>query len=683
MTSAPGTRVRADVRSELSVAWRTALAEAGGPLRDDEIRVSADLLAIACAAGAVPAQVDDAAERSSRLLLETRLPSPQACRAAVAALGSVAGMQPLLARMLAGYVSSAQRQLLDHQDALHHAVNGARDRAERALRASEVRFRALFTEATIGIGIGNLQGQIVDANPAWREMLGYGPDDDGTPLHIGELTHPDDLERVNESHQRLVRGELDTFRVEKRSLRRDGRVIRVNLTMFLIRGEDGEPAFEVALLEDVTARSELQAKLLHQATHDALTGLPNRQFFLQCLEEAVAQPQRSSRVALCFLDLDGFMFLNDSRGHLVGDHVLQVVARRLAGGDLPSGSLLARLAGDEFVVLLTGDAGDVQPIGVARRLLSTLDAPIDVVGQLPVNVRASVGVVEVQVGEAAAIDLLRAAELALHAAKEDGRGTIVSHDPTRTARQLTRFEIAMSLPGLVDRDELALSYQPMVRLGGDGGLHGVEALLRWRHPRLGDLSPELFVSIAEESSAIIPIGRWVLECACADLAEAPQWPAMNINVSIRQLYSPTFVHDVRGALTLTGIAPHRLRLEVTERVLMGTDDQAPLATLRELADLGVRIVLDDFGTGYSNLAALRRFPLHELKLAGAFVEATSAAGPDPVDVKILATLVGLAHTLDLTVTAEGVETAEQAELVASVGCDVGQGWFYGADAPRQ
>jgi EAL domain-containing protein (putative c-di-GMP-specific phosphodiesterase class I) len=326
----------------------------------------------------------------------------------------------------------------------------------------------------------------------------------------------------------------------------------------------------------------------------------------------------------------------------------------------------------------------VRPIDLARGLLATLDAPIDVEGQLPVAVRASIGVVEVRAGEAVASDLLRAAELALHAAKEDGRGTIVTHDPTRTARQLTRFEIAMSLPGLVERDELALSYQPLVRLCG-GGLHGVEALLRWRHPRLGDLSPELFVSIAEESSAIIPIGRWVLEGACADLAATPEWPAVNINVSIRQLYSPTFVADVRGALATSGLAPDRLRIEVTERVLMGADDQLPLATLRALADLGVRIVLDDFGTGYANIAALRRFPLHELKLAGTFVAATSAGAsrdPDPVDVEVLRTLVQLAHTLGLIVTAEGVETTEQAALVQAVGCDVGQGWFYGADARR-
>jgi len=673
MTSTPDTRTRSEAVAELAASWRQALAEAGGPLRDDDVRSFADLLAVACASGLLdPGAVDAAAERAALLLLETRLSAPLACRAAVCALAGAP--VELLGRLTARYVAASQRQLLDHQDALHHAVNGARDRAERALRASELRFRALFTEAAVGIAIGNLTGRIVDANPALTAMLGY---DLADLRRAGRqvFAHPDDPPQLEQDYRALVAGERDSFRTEKRYTTRSGTVIWTNLTVFLIRSEDGTPAFEVGLVEDVTQGRQLQARMLHQATHDALTGLPNRSLFLQRLEDAAAG-HPDGRVALCFLDLDGFKFLNDSRGHLVGDRVLTVVARRLASV-VPEGALLARLASDEFVVLLTGPQPP-RPLALARDLLATLDQPIDVEGQLPVTVRASIGVVEVAAGDAIATDLLRAAELALHAAKEDGRGTIVTHDPTRTARQLTRFEIATSLPGLVERDELALSYQPLVRLA-EGGLHGVEALLRWRHPRLGDLSPELFVSIAEESSAIVPIGRWVLESACADLAENPQWPAVNINVSIRQLYSPTFVGDVRRALASSGVSPERVRVEITERVLLGTDDQLPLATLRALADLGVRIVLDDFGTGYSNLAALRRFPLHELKLAGTFIPATDST--DPVDVKVLATLVGLAHTLGLDVTAEGVETAQQAALVRSVGCDVGQGWFYGTVAP--
>jgi diguanylate cyclase (GGDEF)-like protein/PAS domain S-box-containing protein len=680
VTSAPDTGRRAEVLAALARAWRDALARAGGPLREEDVASAAELLAGACLVADDPTRQEEAAELVARLLLELRVQAPAACRAAADALTVVPGRNRLLGAVLARYVTMNQHLLLEHQDALHHAVNGARDRAERALRASEIRFRALFSEAAVGIALGDLKGNLVDANPALQTMLGL--DVEGLRASGGTwLIHPDDPPGLRRDHEALVAGDLDSFRCEKRFTHRDGRPLWAKLTVFLIRTEDGVPSFEVALVEDVTASRELQARIVHQATHDALTGLPNRSAFLQHLEQAVSQSAPGSRVALCFLDLDGFKFLNDARGHLVGDRVLQVVAHRLAGAVRTTGSVLARLAGDEFAVLITGPPGVVHPIGLARELQAALTSPIDVEGQLPVDVRASVGVVEVPAGEAMATDLLRAAELALHAAKEDGRGTIVAHDPSRTARQLTRFEIAMSLPGLVERDELTLSYQPLVRLDG-GELHGVEALLRWRHPRLGDLSPELFVSIAEESSAIIPIGRWVLESACADLAETPQWPSMNINVSIRQLYNPTFVRDVRGALTSSGLVPEQLRIEVTERVLLGTDDQLPLATLRQLADLGSKIVLDDFGTGYSNLAALRRFPLHEVKLAGAFVEPGPTGEHDPVDVRILATLVELAHTLDLTVTAEGVETPRQAELVASVGCDVGQGWFYGTDAPR-
>jgi EAL domain-containing protein (putative c-di-GMP-specific phosphodiesterase class I) len=257
---------------------------------------------------------------------------------------------------------------------------------------------------------------------------------------------------------------------------------------------------------------------------------------------------------------------------------------------------------------------------------------------------------------------------------------VVAHDPSRTAHQLTNFTIAMNLPGVVERGELALAYQPLVRLS-DGGLHSVEALLRWNHPQLGELAPDLFIRLAEENSAIIPIGRWVLDQACLDLAGS-NWPTVNINASVRQLYSPTFVEDVRRALECHQLTPEQLRIEITESVIMQDGDPGPLASLRTLADLGVRIVMDDFGTGYSNLAALRRFPLHELKLAGTFLKGLGTQRDvDAVDLKILATLVDLAHSLGLVVTAEGVETPAQDERVRTIGCDIGQGWYYGAAAP--
>jgi diguanylate cyclase (GGDEF)-like protein len=439
------------------------------------------------------------------------------------------------------------------------------------------------------------------------------------------------------------------------------------------------------VMEEITDRHRLQEQLVHEATHDALTGLPNRALFLQRLDQAIgaAEPEGKdprSRVAVLFLDLDGFKFVNDSRGHLVGDQVLTTVARRLGDTAERGGALLARLAGDEFVVLLTGLEGQLQPLPLAQQLLAVLDEPVPVEGQQPVHVRASAGVVELPLVDASAGELLRTADLALHAAKEDGKGQIVVHDPGRTAQQLSRFAVAMDLPGVVERGELGLVYQPLIRLS-DGELHSVEALLRWNHPELGELSPDIFVRIAEETSAIIPIGRWVLENACADLMVS-SWPAVNINASVRQLYSPTFVDDVRRCLHVLKIEPSRLRIEVTESVIMHADDPGPLTALHTLAESGVRIVMDDFGTGYSNLAALRRFPLHELKLAGMFLKGLGAdQTADAVDIKILATLVDLAHSLGLIVTAEGVETEAQDERVRAIGCDLAQGWLYAAPGP--
>jgi diguanylate cyclase (GGDEF)-like protein len=443
---------------------------------------------------------------------------------------------------------------------------------------------------------------------------------------------------------------------------------------------------EVAGAAGVAARTETERALLdelvHQSTHDSLTGLPNRALFLQRLEDAVGASDPGLRVAVLILDLDCFKFINDSRGHAAGDQVLTVAARRIAVAAAGHGGFTARLSGDEFVVLVSGGPEDQNAPGaeLADVLLAALDPPIPVEGQRPVHVTASVGVVDVTAGDVDAEEVLRTADLALHAAKEDGTGQVVAHDPSRTTRQLSRFRIAADLPGAIDRGELTLVYQPLVRL--DTGLpHSVEALLRWNHPQLGQITPHLFVPIAEDSQVIVALGRWVLEQAGRDLAASP-WPAVNINVSVRQLYSPTLVDDVKRCLHDNALAPDRLRVEVTESVIVDDDGAGPLGVLRQLAELGVRIVMDDFGTGYSNLAALRLLPLHEIKLAGTFLSGLRPGlPPDPVDRRILATLVDLSHALGLVVTAENIETREQDHQVRALGCDIGQGHYYGAPGP--
>jgi len=683
--------------SDWIAAWEKALFESGDPLAtgQDLGSLARRLSEIAQDGLTSPAAAERAGRRIGALLVDAHLTAPSAAAQVVVLLSGLMSDSSLVPEPItperieriariqgavaASHATAVRLLLLDQQEAIHQAAIAARDGAERALLDSEARFRALFGQAPVGIGIGDVHGRIYEVNDALMRMLGYSLEE-FQARRVEDFMHADDAVEIWRDYAALVAGDLDEFRTEKRYLHKDGRVIWTNLSVSLVRSEDGAPVFQVAVMEDITDRHRLQQQLRYEATHDALTGLPNRALFLQRLDQAIAAQDPRGRVAVLFLDLDGFKFVNDSRGHLVGDQVLTAVARRLAVTAAENDALLARLAGDEFVVLLFREEGDLRPVPVANDLLATLNSPIVVEGQQPVHVRASIGVVEVPSVGARAGELLRAADLALHAAKEDGKGQVVVHDPSRTAQQLSRFTVAMNLPGVVERGELGLVYQPLIRLS-DGGMHSVEALLRWNHPELGQLAPDLFVQIAEESSAIIPIGQWVLERACADLARS-SWPSVNINTSVRQLYSPSFVDEVRRCLDAGGLEPTRLRIEVTESVIMHAEDPGPMTALRTLAELGVQIVMDDFGTGYSNLAALRRLPLHELKLAGTFLKGLGAdRNADAVDLKILTTLVDLAHSLGLIVTAEGVETQAQDDLVRAIGCDVAQGWLYAVPTP--
>ncbi len=667
----------------LTQAWEQAFVSAGMPPCTGQVpgSLSRQLARVTDARPTSELAAERMGAELARLLVEAQATAPAVVQHAILVIGRLSLEADIIARIQSAltfsHAMATQRRLLAQQEAIHRAAITARDRAAQALRESEARFRALFGQAPVGIGIGDTSGRILDANDALQRMFGYTLTEFRN-LRVEDFMHQDDAAQVWQDYAALVAGDLEEFRTEKRYLHKDGHIVWTNLSVSLVRDAGRAPIFQVAVMEDVTERHQLQEQLLHEATHDSLTGLPNRALFLQQLDAAIAHPQAGGQIAVLFLDLDGFKFVNDSRGHLVGDRVLTAVARRLAKTAEKHAALLARLAGDEFVVLLTGQAGRLHQ--VASDLLASLDRPIQLDDQQSVHVRASAGVVELPVVGASAGELLRAADLALHAAKEDGRGQVVAHDPGRTAHQLTNFTIAMNLPGVVERAELALAYQPLVRLS-DGGLHSVEALLRWNHPQLGELAPDLFIRLAEENSAIIPIGRWVLDQACLDMADS-DWPTVNINASVRQLYSPTFVQDVRRALDRNQLTPEQLRIEITESVIMQDGDPGPLASLRALADSGVRIVMDDFGTGYSNLAALRRFPLHELKLAGTFLKGLGTQGDaDAVDLKIITTLVDLAHSLGLVVTAEGVETAAQDQRVRAIGCDIGQGWYYGAALP--
>ncbi|MHA6764298.1 putative bifunctional diguanylate cyclase/phosphodiesterase [Streptacidiphilus sp. PAMC 29251] len=578
-----------------------------------------------------------------------------------------------------GWAVALREQTLHEQESIRLAADSAREEAERALHASEARFRALFESAAIGIGIGDIDGRILEVNPSLLELFGARPEDlEGR--RVDDLVHPEDTPGVWEAYEELISGKRDRFQFDKPYYRRDGEVVWTHLTVSLIRDEDGAPQYQVAMLEDITDRYRLQERLRHQATHDPLTGLPNRAAFFEQLEALFEDPAPGARIGLCYIDLDGFKVINDSLGHEAGDQLLAAIADRLGSVLTPMGHLLARLGGDEFVVLLENCSGEQQAVAVAKTVLNALAKPV-LVGDHQLSVGASVGVLERTVATTTPMAAVRAADLTLYRAKEQGRGRWTLFDPGRNALSVNRYAVSVRMPVALDRGEFFIDYQPLCALP-DGALVAVEALVRWRHPQLGVLGPDEFVATAEETGVIMPLGRWVLEQACGQAAEwvrrfGAAAPQVNVNLSVRQTRNAGLVPDVARILRSTGLDPRLLQLEITESAVVGRDDES-LHALHALVEMGVSLAIDDFGTGWSNLSYLRDLPVSGLKIAGSFVaDLHDPTRDESLGWRIVGAVVSLAHTLGLTVTAEEVETAAHAERLRAMGCDWAQGWYYG------
>ena len=432
--------------------------------------------------------------------------------------------------------------------------------------------------------------------------------------------------------------------------------------------------------EDALRASE--ARFRYAAMHDPLTGLPNRALFTEALTR-VFGTATATRLGVCFVDLDAFKAVNDSLGHRVGDQLLVAVAARLATLVADLGHLLARLGGDEFVILIEDPTTPEDAIKVADRILASLGDPFRI-DRHDLHITASIGIVERPLADTDPTDVMRAADITLHWAKSEGKARYAVFDPDRNAREVARYTLAAAMPAALDRSEFTLVYQPIVGLI-DGRMIGVEALARWRHPELGTLTPDRFIDLAEDSGLIVALGARLLEQACR---QAARWRAvhsepffLSVNLAVRQIRHPGLVADVAALLDRACMPPDRLQLELTESAVMD-HDAGTLTTLRDLSALGVRLAIDDFGTGYSSLAYLRTLPVHGLKLAGRFVQDLRVAtASSSVDREIVATLVSLGHTIGLTVTAEGVETAAQLAEVQAAGCDAAQGWLFGRPAP--
>jgi diguanylate cyclase (GGDEF)-like protein len=423
-------------------------------------------------------------------------------------------------------------------------------------------------------------------------------------------------------------------------------------------------------------RAELAAELARRASLDPLTGLANRAGFSRRLREALAgDHEPGAAPALLLLDLDDFKTINDSLGHSCGDEVLRVVAERLRGC-LGPGDLAARLGGDEFAVLVPGVADEAEAVAVGERLAAILRTPVTVAGR-ELLARASVGVRLARHGDEDPERLLRDADMAMYAAKTAGRAGVRVFDAAMHTRAMQRLDFEAALRRAVIRQQFTVRYQPVVELTG-GRLAGLEALVRWDHPDRGLVMPGEFVSLAEDTGLIVPIGRWVLHAACQ---AARDWqrrfplqphPFLSVNLSVRQLQQPDLLEDVAGALEASGLDPGELMLEITESVL-ATDHDATLDRLGGLRALGVQLAIDDFGTGYSALAYLRTLPVDTLKLAKPFVDGLLLGAEEAA---LTRAILRIADLLGLGVIAEGIEQEAQALELDRLGCPLGQGFYF-------
>jgi len=543
----------------------------------------------------------------------------------------------------------------------------------RTRGVGEPRFRSLVEQLPLSVYIDRLDdlSSNIYTSPQIEPMLGYSVEEwaENDDLFV-ELLHPEDRERVLAAHQRTHATREPLF-IEYRLRTRDGRYLWVQDEARVVR--DGYQYVLQGYLLDITARKDAEEQLKHQAFHDALTGLANRALFTNRVEHALVLRSGAARpdVAVLFLDLDDFKAVNDTLGHAAGDTLLRGVGVRLREALSPSYTV-ARLGGDEFAVLIEDVAGAPSAIDAADRIVTALEPPFEIEGR-EVFVTASVGIALGTVAD----DLLRAADVAMYRAKAAGKAQYVMYAPRMGEDLVGRLELVADLRRAVCAEEFVIHYQPVVDLESSAVV-GVEALVRWEHPTRGLLSPREFIPLAEETGKIVELGAWVLRNACTQVAawrrETPgaERLTLNVNVSTRQVRPGVIVDDVRAALEEAGLPPEALTLEITESLLARRHEELH-AVLAGVAALGVRLALDDFGTGYSSLSLLQDLPVDTLKVDRSFV---AALGADPTRQGFVQAIVDLAHTLEVALVAEGMETAAQTSELRRLGCSVGQGFHF-------
>ncbi|MBD2091767.1 EAL domain-containing protein [Microcoleus sp. FACHB-1515] len=565
---------------------------------------------------------------------------------------------------------------LDHLTADSFAIALHKAAVRWQQRQQDERNALAIAGANDGLWDWNIASGQVHFSPRWREMLGYGEEIGDAIDEWLDRIHPDDLDWVKVKLVAHVNGLTAHFDNEHRLRHQDGSYRWMLTRGLAVRDANGQTTRMVGSLTDITTRKHTEAQLLHDALHDVLTGLPNRTLLLDRLRHAIQIAKRNSDYlfAVLFLDLDRFKVINDSLGHMIGDQLLIAIAHRLSICLRP-GDTVARLGGDEFVVLLE-DVPHVQDVTtIAERIQQALSQPFNIDGN-EVFTTASIGIALSPTGYDAPEDLLRDADIAMYRAKEQGRARHEIFNPGMYTRAVALLQIETDLRRAIDRQELALYYQPIVSLR-TLQITGFETLLRWHHPYKGLVSPTDFIPIAEETGLIVPIGLWVLRQACQQMrqwqAEFPDRSPLTISVNLSgKQFTPQMVQQIRTILEETQLQPRFLRLEITESVLMD-NTEAAASMLSELRNLGIQLSMDDFGTGYSSLSYLHRFPIDTIKIDRSFIHQIDRDGEQ---LAIVRTIITLAWNLGMDVIAEGLETTKQLAQLRSLQCDLGQGYLF-------
>jgi diguanylate cyclase (GGDEF)-like protein/PAS domain S-box-containing protein len=533
-----------------------------------------------------------------------------------------------------------------------------------ALSLEAARSQGVFERTGVAMAWSNLRtGHLVRANPQFAHFTGYS-ETELIGMRFNELSVPEDREKDSDSLRPFMEGAILSMNDERRYLRKDGVTVWGMRTLTAVW--EGESWYIFAIVQDITERKRAREEIAYLASHDSLTGLVNRRVFLSELASTRRRPLEL--IAVLYLDLGNFKEINDRLGHPVGDATLVEVAQRLRDCTA-DGDIVARTGGDEFAVLRRVAISPEAIRELAEKIINRVTEPF-VRGGDVVKTGVSVGIAQGPRDGLDPEELIKRADIALYIAKAAGGSAYRFFEPEMEERTVARQALKLDLAAALSNDELELDYQPVIDLRL-GGVASFEALLRWRHPRMGRIPPSDFIPLAEETGLIVPIGDWVVEQACTQAMTWPSHVGVAVNVSSVQFHGRTLALRIAEILAKTGLSAHRLELEITETVLL-EDSEDNLRCLRDLRQLGVKIALDDFGTGYSSLHYLQRFHFDRIKIDRSFVMELVSR---PEAKAVIGAIIALGHSLDMRITAEGVESQDQLERLVAKGCDEAQGFL--------